>query len=144
MPFSENWGNGLVLRSIRDESDVDRFVAFNTQYNNVNEGQTCDCVLRHHPGARWEDFWLVEDESRGEIVSTTCLIPWTCRYGDIRAARGDVGDGADPPGLPRPGIGAQTNAAFPAGGSFAWLRPEHHLGHPLLLPPVWLWLLPGW
>ena len=82
MAFRENLGNNMVMRPVADEGDIERFVAFNTQYNNLNEGQTCDCVMRHHPGVSREDFWLVEDESRGEIVSTTCLIPWTCRYAD--------------------------------------------------------------
>jgi predicted acetyltransferase len=56
---------------------------FNSTYNGADEGLTCDCLLRHHPGVTLSDFWLVENENTGEVISTTCLIPWTCRYGEI-------------------------------------------------------------
>jgi len=83
MLFEEKLGNGLVFRTVRSESDIERYVAFNTTYNNFHEGQTCDCLLRHHPETSWSDYWLIEKEGSDEIVSTTCLIPWRCRYEGI-------------------------------------------------------------
>jgi len=83
MLFEEKLGDGLVLRTVRSESDIERYVVFNTTYNNVHEGQTCDCLLRHHPETSWSDYWLIENEGSGEIVSTTCLIPWMCHYEGI-------------------------------------------------------------
>jgi GNAT superfamily N-acetyltransferase len=83
MTFKENLGSGLVLRVVRDENDIRRFVDFNTTYNNAGEGLTCDCLLRHHPGTTLSDYWLVENENTGEVVSTTCLIPWTLSYEEV-------------------------------------------------------------
>ena len=88
MPLEVNLGNGLVFRTVRDERDVGRYVTFNATYNNIYEGLTCACLLRHHPETTLADYWLIEDEISGEIVSTICLIPWLCRYEgiDLRVA----------------------------------------------------------
>lgn len=83
MADREKLENGLILRTVENKCDVERVVEFNTRYNNANEGFTCRCLLEHHPGMRWEDFRLVEDEKSGEVVSTTCLIPWECKYEGI-------------------------------------------------------------
>jgi predicted N-acetyltransferase YhbS len=74
----------LVLRSVQDENDIQRFGEFNRVFNNPWEGATCSCLLQHHPGANVEDFWMVEDKNSQEIVSTTCLIPWDCQYGEVK------------------------------------------------------------
>ena len=79
----ERLSNNLVLRSLQNENDADRYAAFNSKYNNPFEGATCACLLQHHPGTTYEDYWIVEDEKSGEIVSSTCLIPWTGRYGGV-------------------------------------------------------------
>lgn len=73
----------LILRSVRDERDVERYIAFNRDVNGEAEGAAATRLLRYHPEARREDFWFVEDERTGQVVSTTCLIPWLCRYEDI-------------------------------------------------------------
>lgn len=78
--FEQPVGEGLVLRGVRDEADVARFVRLNAVVNGAREGATCDCLLHHHPTARQEDFWFVEDTATGEAVSSTCLIPWECRF----------------------------------------------------------------
>ena len=46
-------------------------------------GLTCENLLHHHPGVLRDDFVFVEDERTGEIVSTTCLLPWKCKYEDV-------------------------------------------------------------
>jgi predicted N-acetyltransferase YhbS len=74
---------GFSLRSVQGEADIQKFVSFNAEKNNPFEGATCDCLLRHHPHARQEDFWLVEDLETGEVVATTCLLPWECRHDGI-------------------------------------------------------------
>jgi hypothetical protein len=76
-------GDGLVLRAVRDEGDGERFAAFHTACNNPHEGATCACLLRHHPETTRQDYWLVEDTRTGQIASTTCLIPWRCRYAGL-------------------------------------------------------------
>lgn len=42
-----------------------------------------DRLLRHHPGMSGTDFFFVEDTHTDQIVSTTCLIPWHCRFQGI-------------------------------------------------------------
>ena len=76
-------GDGLVLRSVQSQQDADRFVAFNADVVNTTQGLTCAKLLVHHPTMRWDDFFFVEDENTGVIVSCTCLIPWTCRFGEV-------------------------------------------------------------
>ncbi|MGQ9683266.1 MAG: GNAT family N-acetyltransferase [Anaerolineae bacterium] len=74
----QDLGEGLVLRSVRDERDVQAFVALNTAVNGALEGRTCDILLRGHPEAPWSGYQVVEDTASGQIVSSTCLLPWRC------------------------------------------------------------------
>ncbi|HXF63119.1 MAG TPA: GNAT family N-acetyltransferase [Caldilineaceae bacterium] len=76
----------LVLRSVADARDIERFAAFHRAINGADQGATCAALLRDHPAVRREHFLLVEDEQTGEIVSTTCLIPWQCRLEDVPLA----------------------------------------------------------
>ncbi len=89
MPYSERLPNGLVLHSLRGEADKDRFAAFNGECNNPSEGATCACLVHHNPETTPDDYWLVEDESSGQVVSSTCLLPWNARLGgiDLRLAQ---------------------------------------------------------
>jgi len=84
MKFSRRIAESLVLRSVHTEADIEQYIAFNTRYNNPFEGTAGACLLRHHPDTRLQDFWMVEDEATGQIVSTTCLIPWECRLQGIQ------------------------------------------------------------
>ena len=70
----------LLLRNLRDEADKRRFASFNAACNNAFEGATCDCLLHHHPETTQEDYWLIEDLTTGEVVSTVCLIPWRASF----------------------------------------------------------------
>ncbi len=65
----------LVLHSVRNERDAQRFADFNAAVNGADQGATCAALLHHHPTIAWDEFVLVEDEARGEVVSTTCSIP---------------------------------------------------------------------
>lgn len=76
-------GDHLVLRSVRDEQDIARCAAFVGKTMREISGITCERILRHHPAVRYDDFLLVEDEQRGAVVSTTCLIPWQCRFDNV-------------------------------------------------------------
>ncbi|RPJ39755.1 MAG: GNAT family N-acetyltransferase [Chloroflexi bacterium] len=89
-PFDEKLENGLLFRTVRDEKDVVRYVNFNTEYNNPNEGLNTNCLIRHFPGASYADYQLIEDEQSDEIVSTTCLIPWTFDYEGIPIKAGQL------------------------------------------------------
>jgi len=79
MPDAEvNLGDGLIFRSVRNEADVARFTALHAAV--TNEGVICDRLLHHRPETDYDDFFFVEVENTGEVVSTTCLIPWVCNY----------------------------------------------------------------
>ncbi len=81
--YEERLAPDLILRTVRDEHDIDRFADFNTKINDAAQGATCANLLRHHPAIHYDDFMFVEDEQSGEVVSTICLIPWRCLYEDI-------------------------------------------------------------
>jgi predicted N-acetyltransferase YhbS len=89
MRLSQELPNGLLLRNVRDEADKEQFAALSATHNNPREGATCAVLLNHHPQMTPEDFWLVEDRSTNQVVSTICLIPWTCRLAgvDLRLAQ---------------------------------------------------------
>lgn len=77
-PVFQRLENGLILRSVADEGDAERFATFNGTVNGADQGATCAALLHDHPTVRREHFLLVEDERTGAIASTTCLIPWRC------------------------------------------------------------------
>jgi GNAT superfamily N-acetyltransferase len=81
--------NGLLLRTVHDEADIQKYIEFNSTYNNPNEGLNTDLLIRHYPGAQPENFWLVEQPASGQIVATTCLIPWEMSFEGVplRAAQ---------------------------------------------------------
>jgi hypothetical protein len=87
--FEQKLENGLLLRTVRNERDVERYITFNTRFNNISEGLNSDLLLHHFPGASLDDYQLIEDPLTGEIVSTTCLIPWELKYEGVslRAAQ---------------------------------------------------------
>jgi len=87
--FEQKLENGLLLRTVKDERDVERYVTFNTRFNNISEGLNSELLLHHFPGASFDDYQLIEDLQTGEIVSTTCLIPWELNFEGVslRAAQ---------------------------------------------------------
>ncbi|MHB0858750.1 MAG: GNAT family N-acetyltransferase [Anaerolineae bacterium] len=78
--FEQSLDNGLVLRNVRDERDIARYARFHADITGEDQGVTCECLLRHHAAIDPNDFWFIEDPSSGEIVSSSCLIPWECRF----------------------------------------------------------------
>lgn len=79
--YEKDLGEGLTLRSVRDEADVARYIAINAAV--TDEGMIAERLLYHHPETSYEDYLLVVDEQSGEAVSTTCLFPWRCVYEDV-------------------------------------------------------------
>jgi len=76
--------NDLLLRTVRDETDIQKYVDFNTTFNNPNEGLNSGILLRNFPGAQFNNFWLIENRTTGQIVATTCLIPWEMQFEGLR------------------------------------------------------------
>ncbi|TFG63026.1 MAG: GNAT family N-acetyltransferase, partial [Spirochaetales bacterium] len=83
MPFEQKLDNGLLLRYIRDEKDIERFTAFSTEINNRMEGLTSNCLLKHFPRTEGDNFQIIENPETGEIVSTTCFMPWKLNFGGV-------------------------------------------------------------
>ncbi len=81
-------GNGLLLRSVQSQTDAERYATFNHEIVSAVQGETCAQLLAHHPNMRWDDFFFVEDEATGAVVSTTCLMPWRCRMGSAESSVG--------------------------------------------------------
>jgi len=80
----EELGDGLVLHPVRDGHDAERFIALNEVHN--NQGAWCERLLRNRPARARDHFTIVEDTRTGEVVSTTCLIPWRFRLDGIDLA----------------------------------------------------------
>jgi predicted acetyltransferase len=84
--------NGLILRTARDEQDVERVAACAKA---IFEGEMVDTLTRglflHHPDTSLDDLIFVEEEKSGKVVSTLCLIPWTWRYEDVEIPAGEMG-----------------------------------------------------
>lgn len=74
---------GFLCHTVRNQQDRQRYIDFNATSNNFREGATCDCLLNHHPHTTGDDFWMVEDQSNGQVVSTTCLLPWNANFSGI-------------------------------------------------------------
>ena len=89
MSYEQPLENGLLLRTVKDERDIQRYITFNAEYNLISEGQNSDLLLHYFPGASFDDYQLIEDLRSGQIVSTTCLIPWEFKYEGVslRAAQ---------------------------------------------------------
>lgn len=89
-PIARPLGDGLTLRSVADEADVERLAVFNALIHGPSvEGMTRNLLL-HHPHTRPE-HWLFIDDEAGRVVSSLCLIPWTWRYGSVTLRAGEMG-----------------------------------------------------
>jgi hypothetical protein len=75
--------DSLVLRSVRDEKDMSGFSALLAKQLNIIEGLTSNGLLRFHPLTQKSEFQVVEDTSTGQIVSTSCLVPWNMSFAGV-------------------------------------------------------------
>ncbi len=83
-------GGNLVLRSVRDDSDIARLVEMYTREQNPVEGRTAASLLAGSGRVRRGEYLLVEDTATGRIASTTCLIRWAMRFGGTRLSCAQV------------------------------------------------------
>jgi len=82
-PYRQEIENGLVLRSLGDENDIERIAAFNGAIHGEGVAALTRELVLHHPNTRPEGWLFIEDETEHKIVSSLCLIPWTWRYEDV-------------------------------------------------------------
>ena len=84
-------GNGLVLRTVADERDVERVLAFVREVHGADGELWARWTLSgSHPTVRWGDYLLVEDTSTGDVASSLVLIPQTWAYEGIPLRVGQV------------------------------------------------------
>ena len=79
--WEQELSDNLVMRPVRDEHDAERFVGLSEVVN--HQGADCERLIHHHPACARDHFIIVEDTRTGEVVSTTCIIPWRARMGGI-------------------------------------------------------------
>ena len=81
--MTERIDEHLLLRTVRDAADAERYVNLSARVNGAGEGEMCARLIRQHPHGSYDDYLLVEDDQTGEVVSTTCLIPWQVQYANV-------------------------------------------------------------
>ncbi|MFL7810978.1 MAG: GNAT family N-acetyltransferase [Anaerolineae bacterium] len=90
-PYYKELSNGLIMRSVADEADVERLAAFNGDIHGLGvAGMTRELIL-NHPDTRPEHWLYVEEPGGKEIVSSLCLIPWTLHYEEVSLRAGEMG-----------------------------------------------------
>lgn len=89
-PYRKELGDGLVLKSLAGEEDVERLAAFNGAVHGDDSPPLIRAMLLHHPHTRPEHWLFVEDEAGGQVVSSLCLIPWTWCYEDVELKAGQM------------------------------------------------------
>lgn len=104
MPYDIPLENGLILRTVRDEKDIEKYVAFNSEFNNPNEGLNTNILLRYFPGSSFDDYQLIEDPKSGAIVATTCLIPWRMQMEGVPLRAGQLEQVLSHPAYRRHGL----------------------------------------
>jgi len=82
---------GFRTRTIKTQEDVDRVIRFNeivwgeeeNEENGKIVGEMVRGLITQHPYTSFDDFFFVENEKSGELVSFLCLVPLKWKYGDV-------------------------------------------------------------
>ncbi|MEI7768767.1 MAG: GNAT family N-acetyltransferase [Chloroflexales bacterium] len=83
-------GDGLTLRSLRDDADADRLAAFHGEIHGPSLVPMSLALLRGHPSASQPEHWLYVEDAAQRIVAGLCLIPWTLRYAGVTLRAGEM------------------------------------------------------
>jgi len=83
--------DGLVIKTADDQADVERVMALDCVVFDDKVGALCQQLFTNHPDIPISNLIFVEDESKGEIVSTLCLIPWKWKYDETTLNIGEMG-----------------------------------------------------
>lgn len=112
-PYERPLSNGLILKSISSEDEVERLAKFNVAMHGdeMLERMTRSLVMKH-PSTHPQEWLIVEDPSDGKIVSSLCLLPWKIRYGTVTLKGGEMGIVATLPDYRRQGLIRALNERF--------------------------------
>lgn len=85
-------GDGLVMRGIEFEEDIQRVAAAQREAFGEAELEALTReVFRKYPGFEWQDGILVEDTRSKEIVSSICLLPSVWAYEEATLKVAELG-----------------------------------------------------
>jgi predicted N-acetyltransferase YhbS len=84
-------GDGLVLRAVESDADIERLALFNGRIHGDEEAVLTRRLLSHHPHAQRRHWLFVEQGEGGPILSTLCLIPWELRFDDVPLRGAEMG-----------------------------------------------------
>jgi predicted acetyltransferase len=90
-PLYQPLDNGLVLRTARHEEDIERLAQFNGVIHGTELVSAVRGLAAHHPYIELGDWFFVENEQTGEVISSLCVIPWTLHYGNVPVQVGEMG-----------------------------------------------------
>jgi len=89
-PYRRSLADGLTLSSIASEDDLQRVSAFNRVIHGSGVADMTRELVLHHQNTRPEQ-WLYVANDVGQVVSTSCLIPWTWSYDGVPLRVGEIG-----------------------------------------------------
>lgn len=79
---------GFRVRTIKNDEDIEMAVQFNDLIHGEPVGEMVRALCTHHPATSLEDFFFVEEEATGKMVSFLCLIPlkWSFEGVELKVA----------------------------------------------------------
>lgn len=105
--------DGLILRAVETDRDMEKVVAINAEIHGAAEGQIVRRWLcEAHPTITRGDWLFVEDPSTGQAVATLSLIPMLWRYGGCRLPVAELGFVSTRPAYRRRGLQRVLSDAF--------------------------------
>lgn len=91
-PFHQVLDNGLILKSISTEDEIDRLATFNVVIHEEEQlARMTRALILHHPFTHPKEWLFVEDSTNGKIVSSLCLLPWTLHYETVQLKAAEMG-----------------------------------------------------
>ena len=84
-------GDGLVIKTADDQADVERVSALDCVVFEDRVGALCQQLFLNHPEIPINNLIFVEDETKGYVISTLCLIPWKWNYDGAMLKVGEMG-----------------------------------------------------
>lgn len=112
-PYHRALSNGLILKSISSEDEVERLATFNVaMHGDEMLDRMTRSLVMNHPSTHPQEWLIVEDLNTGKIVSSLCLLPWKIRYGTVTLKGGEMGIVATLPDYRRQGLIRALNERF--------------------------------
>ncbi len=81
-PLTRPLPDGFTIRTVRDDQDVAKIAALSGQVHIPEVAPLHAHMLARYPGMEPADQFFVESPD-GQVVSSLCLIPWTCRLESV-------------------------------------------------------------